>query len=186
MAVSLKKPEKVSLEKSELPPKVREYTPIHLIDEEETIQRPRRPPNQPQRLTKNENEVKFDDKELKAEIKQHRGLKDIHPLMMLATVIAILTCIFVVVFLLTDRFSGVDNLPVESVPTESIPDMTTSSVTVVESVPTSDTSSTISGFADIFRFAFRFILENPFALGMIGISFLFLLLSVVRKILNNR
>lgn len=61
MAVSLKKPEKVSLEKSELPPKVREYTPIHLIDEEETIQRPRRPPNQPQQSDKLKQHCKDDD-----------------------------------------------------------------------------------------------------------------------------
>ncbi|MDE7398581.1 MAG: hypothetical protein K2N06_03545 [Oscillospiraceae bacterium] len=37
MSVSLKKPEKVDLSKSELPRKLPEYTPIHLIDEEETI-----------------------------------------------------------------------------------------------------------------------------------------------------
>ena len=37
MAVSLKKPEKVDLSKPESPRKLPEYTPIHLIDEEETI-----------------------------------------------------------------------------------------------------------------------------------------------------
>lgn len=37
MSVSLKKPEKVDLSKPELPRKLPEYTPIHLIDEEETI-----------------------------------------------------------------------------------------------------------------------------------------------------
>lgn len=37
MAVPLKKPEKVDLSKPELPRKLPEYTPIHLIDEEETI-----------------------------------------------------------------------------------------------------------------------------------------------------
>lgn len=37
MSVSLKKPEKVDLSKSESPRKLPEYTPIHLIDEEETI-----------------------------------------------------------------------------------------------------------------------------------------------------
>lgn len=184
MAVSLKKPEKVSLEKTELPPKVRECTPVHLIDEEETIQRPRQPPNQPQHLTKNENEVKLDDKELEAKIKQHRRLKDVHPLMMLATVIAILTCIFVVVFLLTDRFSDVDNLPVESTPTESVSNMEISSVTAAESVPIGDTSSLTGYFSEFFRFAFRFIRENPLALGMIGISLLFLLVSMVRKIVG--
>lgn len=37
MSVSLKKPEKVDLSKPELPRKLPEYTPIHLIDEEETM-----------------------------------------------------------------------------------------------------------------------------------------------------
>lgn len=61
MAVSLKKPEKVSLEKTELPPKVRECTPVHLIDEEETMQRPCRPPNQPQQSDKLKQHCKDDD-----------------------------------------------------------------------------------------------------------------------------
>lgn len=39
MAVSLKKSIKVDLSKPELPPKVREYTPVHLMDEEESIQK---------------------------------------------------------------------------------------------------------------------------------------------------
>lgn len=39
MAVSLKKSIKVDLSKPELPPKVREYTPAHLMDEEESIQK---------------------------------------------------------------------------------------------------------------------------------------------------
>lgn len=38
MAVSLKKSVKVDLSKPELPQKVREYTPVHLMDEEESIQ----------------------------------------------------------------------------------------------------------------------------------------------------
>lgn len=37
MPVSLNKPEKVDLSKPESPRKLPEYTPIHLIDEEETI-----------------------------------------------------------------------------------------------------------------------------------------------------
>ena len=37
MAVSLKKPVKVDLSKPDLPPKVREYTSVHILDEEETI-----------------------------------------------------------------------------------------------------------------------------------------------------
>ncbi len=37
MAVSLKKPSKVDLTKPDLPRKLPEFTPIHLIDEEETI-----------------------------------------------------------------------------------------------------------------------------------------------------
>lgn len=37
MAVSLKKPVKVDLSKPDLPRKLPEYTPIHLINEEETI-----------------------------------------------------------------------------------------------------------------------------------------------------
>ena len=40
MAVSLKKRVKVDLSKPELPQKVREYTPVHLMDEEETIKKP--------------------------------------------------------------------------------------------------------------------------------------------------
>lgn len=40
MAVSLKKRAKVDLSKPELPQKVREYTPVHLMDEEETIKKP--------------------------------------------------------------------------------------------------------------------------------------------------
>ena len=39
MAVSLKKSVKVDLSKPELPQKMREYTPIHLMDEEESIQK---------------------------------------------------------------------------------------------------------------------------------------------------
>ena len=39
MAVSLKKSVKVDLSKPELPQKMREYTPIHLMDEEETIKK---------------------------------------------------------------------------------------------------------------------------------------------------
>lgn len=39
MAVSLKKSTKVDLSKSELPQKMREYTPVHLMDEEETIKK---------------------------------------------------------------------------------------------------------------------------------------------------
>lgn len=39
MAVSLKKSIKVDLSKPELPPNVREYTPVHLMDEEESIQK---------------------------------------------------------------------------------------------------------------------------------------------------
>lgn len=84
----------------------------------------------------------------------------------------------------TIRFSDVDNLPVESTPTESVSNMEISSVTAVESVPASDTSSVIGGFIEIFRSAFRFIRENPLALGMIGISLLFLLVSMVRKIVG--
>lgn len=37
MAVSLKKPVKVDLSKPDLPPRLREYTPVHVLDEEETI-----------------------------------------------------------------------------------------------------------------------------------------------------
>ena len=37
MAVSLKKSVKVNLSKPDLPQEMREYTPIHLMDEEETI-----------------------------------------------------------------------------------------------------------------------------------------------------
>ena len=37
MAVSLKKPEKVDLSKPDIPRKLPEYTPVYLIDEEETI-----------------------------------------------------------------------------------------------------------------------------------------------------
>lgn len=39
MAVSLKKSTKVDLSKSELPQKMREYTPVHLMDEDETIKK---------------------------------------------------------------------------------------------------------------------------------------------------
>lgn len=39
MAVSLKKSVKVDLSKPELPQEMREYTPIHLMDEEETIKK---------------------------------------------------------------------------------------------------------------------------------------------------
>lgn len=39
MAVSLKKRVKVDLSKSELSQKMREYTPVHLMDEEETIKK---------------------------------------------------------------------------------------------------------------------------------------------------
>lgn len=41
MAVSLKKSTKVDLSKSEPPQKMREYTPVHLTDEEESIQKSR-------------------------------------------------------------------------------------------------------------------------------------------------
>ena len=40
MAVSLKKRVKVDLSKPELTQKVRKYTPVHLMDEEETIKQP--------------------------------------------------------------------------------------------------------------------------------------------------
>lgn len=44
MAVSLKKPDKVDLSKPEISRKLPEYTPIHLIDEEETIKSLSEPP----------------------------------------------------------------------------------------------------------------------------------------------
>lgn len=152
MAVSLKKPEKVSLEKSELPPKVREYTPIHLIDEEETIQRPRRPPNQPQQSDKLKQHCKDDD--IKSSPPATNNSKT-------SIIVHLLVLIFTLLF-------GLGALLV-----------------LYNYSPSSSSDPPIVDFFDIIGSVFSMIMNNPFCIALLGLTFVGVFISLLKRIFRG-
>ena len=187
MAVSLKKPAKVDLSKTD-PPKIREYTPIHLLDEEETILKcSRQPPIQPnqiddfeQTLEKNGIEV-TDNGDVRSkredEIKAHYRALFLRSVFALVMFFIVLLVIFLVARSSPRVVSSSESVSIEvttsSVPCENISD---------------DSSNVFAGaFKDIgkmFSFTCNFILENPLALLMIFSSGVFFLITLVRRVIN--
>ena len=190
MAVSLKKPQKVDLSKPENPPPIREYTPVHLIDEESTIQRPRQPPIQPQHLTKsehcpmdNEIEVNSNDEDLENARKHLKDLRRKYQYPLLISIAS--ACLIVLVVLLIRTFSPSGNISVESVPTENFSDVVTSAAASVESVPTNNTSSYFGYISDFVRFAISFIVDSPVAICFLTLTFLTVFIRIIYRCLNR-
>lgn len=189
MAVSLKKREKVDLSKPDTPPKLREYTPVHLLDEEETIQRPRCPPTQPQSLGKSntglddvEVEIKTDNK--KSVNKQKRfNSESFFPLIKLTLFLVVFACIFVPLYFLIAKFSSTVDLPTESAPIESVSDMETSSVTAVDS-DVVDTSSPIGDYLGGIHDMLAYIIHSPVCVTFLGVAVDFCFITAVRKLLD--
>lgn len=158
MAVSLKKPSKVDLTKPDLPRKLPECTPIHLIDEEETIKH---------RSTHVENEVQIrlhhsDEEDRKIwdlcfEFLRRNQIKRIIGIVILVVfVLAVL--IALVVFL-------VNNVHVEQ-------------------SPSSDASAEFKDFFSVVFEAFGYIFNSPVCLFFLGISFIGIFCRLVRSILK--
>lgn len=188
MAVSLKKPEKVDLSKPECPPKMREYTPVHILDEEETIvKRPRQPPVQPQHsndfeylLEKNGIEV-TDDGDVRNkredEIKAHYRSLFIRSVLALVMFGVVLLIVFLV-----GRSSPRVGSSIESTPEQAV-----TSVTASENASANEALTVTRVFEDVgevFSFFCSFIFENPLALLMILSSGVILLIKLVRQVLN--
>lgn len=188
MAVSLKKREKVDLSKPDTPPKLREYTPVHLLDEEETIQRPRCPPTQPQSLGKSntglddvEVEIKTDNK--KSVNKQKRfNSESFRPLIIFILSLLGGACIFVLLYFLTAKFSSTVDFPVESIPAESVSNIETSAATAVESTLTYDISSSAGELLGGIHYMLAYIIHSPVCVAILGLAAICVLIKVVRNI----
>lgn len=153
MAVSLKKPEKVGLEKTELPPKVRECTPVHLIDEEETIKRLRQPPNQPQQSGKFKQHCK--DNDIKS---SPPATNDSKTSIIARLLVLISTLLFGLVgFLVLYNYS-----------------------------PSGSSDPVTADFFDIISLAFSTIVNNPFCIAFLGLTFVGVFISLLKRILGGR
>lgn len=179
MAVSLKKPEKVSLEKPELPPKVREFTPVHLIDEDETIQRPRRPPNHTkvreftpihlideeetiQRPLRPPNQPQQSDKS-----KQHckdDGIKS-SPLATNNSKTSIIVHFLVLIFTLLFGLGAF--------------------LVLYNYSPSSSSDPSIVDFFDIIGSVFSTIMNNPFCIALLGLTFVRVFISLLKRIFGG-
>lgn len=187
MAVSLKKCETVDLSKPEIPPKIREYTPEHLIDEAETILRPRQPPIPPQHsneleLFLEENGIKVtDDGDVRSkredEINAHY-----HSLFVRSVIAVTVFCVTLLIIFLVGHSSPRVSSG-ESVPTESISDVVTS-VASSESVSSGDVSRAVGSYFEIFRSAFSYIFHSPACLIVLGLSALSLIIRLAQNIIK--
>lgn len=182
MAVSLKKPYNVDLSKSESQ-KIREYTPKHLIDEEETIVKPpRQSPNQPQHIEDYSFEVFSEENELEA---ARINLKDFLRKYQYPFLISIsIACLIVLVVLLIRTFSPAVHTFVENVPNMSVETSSYSAPvdsTPIESTPMNEDASLSSSLFGILFDTFLKLISHPAVIFMLGISFLLLSVKIVMK-----
>lgn len=186
MAVSLKKPQKADLSNSDSP-SIREYTPVHLLDEEETIiKRPRQPPIQPQHIEDDSAEVLSGEKRLEA---ARKNLKDFLRKYQYPFLISIsVACLIVLVVLLIRTFSPAVHTSVENVSNTTVLSETSIYSASVESVPIENASvnedySFVSYF-NVFLETFKELIWHPAVLIMLGTTFLLLAIRLVKRIMR--
>lgn len=182
MAVSLKKPEMLDISKSE-PPKIREYTPKHLIDDEETIiKRPRQPPIQPQHTEDNSVEVLSGEKKLES---ARKNLKDLLRKYQYPFLISIsVACLIVLVVLLKRTFSPAVHTSVENVSNTTVSAETSTYAAPVESVPVenapvNEDNSLVSHFRIFLDTLFEF-LSQPVVLLFFALFFFTFAIRIAR------
>lgn len=158
MAVSLKKPSTVDLSKPDLPRELPSYTPIHLIDEEETIKsRPVPPPlTVIDTLEVKETYINFSKSDLEAKPVK---LKNHERFTVAVGVVTLFAVVLSLVFLIL-AFIGSNN-HIES---------------------SSEYLAVFDVFFSILSDTFRWILNSPLCLLIIGVSLFISFISMFNRI----
>lgn len=171
MAVSLKKPEKVVLSKPNLPRKLPEYTPIHLIDEAETIKSRPVPPKTVDLETSKPDEApspRIDKIDIDLEcsnFKSHRINLN------LARIIFTFSYLAIGVSFLAYIISLCRSIDIDS--------------TEIDSTQV-DVSIVLDSFFSIISAAFNWFLNSPPAMLIFGISLLVFFVHSLRNIFKFR
>lgn len=194
MAVSLKKPQKADLLKSN-PPKICEYTPVHLLDEEDTIaKRPCQPPLQAQRLVTFEQTLEekgieiSNDGDVRSNIQVtiqniKKRYRSAFIISLSAIIVSFVLSILFIIFPLYRNDTSYDSVSNTSVSSE-----TSIYFAPVESVPVENASvnedySFVSYF-NVFLETFKELILHPAVLIMLGTTFLLLAIRLVKRIMR--
>lgn len=169
MSVSLKKPEKADLSKPSATRKLPEYTPVHLIDEEETIKNRPASSATPTKIRRCSPVHIRDEQETSSDLRQYederRKQKKWYVLAWFGAV-ALLILFCVAVFVL---FANLPLKPVET-PTENF---------------TADMMS-VEYIFSVFTSVLGYLLGSPLFMLLFSLSALGLVVNCIKRIMNNR
>lgn len=180
LSVSLKKPPKVDLSKPELPRKLPEYTPVHLIDEEETIKSIPYPPSVPRVEIKEDsvppvNDISIDISGFDLEARQYyfRKQRFFRILSVAVVVVAVAALIAFAIFL-------VNNVQIEQTSPSNV-----STVSEVEQSSPADVSLALELTFLTVSDVLNWFLNSPVFLFVMFISSLLFCIRIVQNLMHR-